>query len=70
MKRKNIQVIQETNTGLNQVFFDPTKGRSMSRTEFVKKIEKGYYEGYHILHLNNKKIPRSNPDGKQNNNLD
>lgn len=70
MKKKIVRVTKESETGLNQMFFDPTKGCSMTRSEFVDKIEKGYYEGYHIMHLNNKKIPRSNPDGKQNNNLD
>ena len=70
MKKKIVRVTKESDTGLNQMFYNPEKGRSMTRNEFADKIEKGVYEGYHIMHMNSKRIPRSNPDDKTGNNLD
>ena len=64
-----IKVTKESNTGLNQEFYDSTHGKTMTRTEFVKEIEKGKYPGYHVREVDGKKIPASNPDGKTSNNL-
>jgi hypothetical protein len=41
----------------------------MSRTQFVKEIEKGNYSDYHVRKINGVKTPASNPDGKTGNNL-
>ena len=41
----------------------------MTCTQFVKTIEKGQYPDYHIRNINGIKTPVSNPDGKQDNNL-
>lgn len=70
MARKNIIVTQESKTGRNLAFRDPTKKQDMSRAEFVKRIEKGEYDGYHIREINGIKTPASNPDGSEKNNLD
>lgn len=57
MARKNIIVTQESKTGRNLVFRDPTKKQDMSRAEFVKRIEKGEYDGYHVRKVNGTKNP-------------
>ena len=41
----------------------------MTRSQFVKEIEKGNYENYHIRVINDIKTPVSNPDKSENNNL-
>ena len=73
-KRKNIKVTRETKSGLNTQFKDPTTGRTMSRAEFADRIESGEYEGYHIRRIeqdNGRKlrVPASNPDSLDDNNL-
>ena len=69
MARKNITVTKESKTGRNLAFRDPTKKQEMSRAEFVKRIEKGEYKGYHIRKVNGTKTPASNPDSSEKNNL-
>ncbi len=73
MTRKNIRVTKESETGLNQKFFDPSKNKTMTRGQFANEIDKGNYSSYHNMkiEINGKKmrIPRSNPDKKSNNNL-
>lgn len=66
---KRISVTQESNTGRNQVFKDNLKNKTMSRSDFVKEIEKGNYPKYHIRIINGIKTPVSNPDNSENNNL-
>ncbi|AAS71213.1 hypothetical protein RBB68_13305 [Leptospira interrogans] len=66
---KNIKVTKESNTGLNKEFYDPSRGKSMTRGEFVEEIKNGKYPDYHVLDLEGKKIPRSNPDNSKRNNL-
>jgi hypothetical protein len=68
--KKNIQVTRETETGRNAQFRDPTTGRRMSRAEFVERIERGTYTGYHVRVINGVKTPASNPDRSEGNNLD
>lgn len=67
--RKRVSVTQETNSGRNQRFRDNYNGNEMSRSEFVRQIERGNYENYHIRKINNVKTPVSNPDKSENNNL-
>jgi hypothetical protein len=41
----------------------------MGRTQFVRSIELGRYEDYHIRVINGIKTPCSNPDSDSKNNL-
>lgn len=70
MPKKRVTVTQESDTGRNQKFHDNKTGDDMTRTQFVKKIETGEYEKYHVRKVNGIKTPVSNPDSKTNNNLD
>lgn len=70
MPRKRISVTKESNTGRNQKFHDNYSGQDMNRAEFVKRIEQGEYENYHVRKINGTKTPVSNPDPSRNNNLD
>lgn len=70
MARKRVSVTQETKTGRNQQFVDNYNGSKMTRAQFVKQIESGAYQNYHVRKVNGLKTPVSNPDGKSHNNLD
>ncbi|WP_319201905.1 DUF3892 domain-containing protein [uncultured Ilyobacter sp.] len=65
---KKVKVINESDTGRNQKFQDD-KGKTMTRNQFVREIERGNYSDYHVREVNGVKTPCSNPDGKTNNNL-
>lgn len=66
---KRVSVTRQTPTGRNQGFRDNHTGKTMSRSEFVKKIEEGQYSNYHVRNTNGVKTPCSNPDNSTNNNL-
>lgn len=66
---KRITVTTETDSGRNQRFRDNRTGSEMSRAEFVRKIEQGEYDNYHVREINGVKTPVSNPDQSENNNL-
>jgi len=66
---KRVTVTQESSTGRNQQFHDNYTKADMTRAEFVKEIQNGNYENYHIRDLNGIKTPVSNPDKSHNNNL-
>lgn len=66
---KKIKVTSETESGLNQTFFDPVTNQTMTRGEFVREIKNGNYPDYHVMKRNGQNIPRSNPDVKESNNL-
>lgn len=70
MARKRISVTKESKTGRNTNFIDNYKHDKFTRNEFVKKIEKGQYDNYHVRNINGIKTPVSNPDRSINNNLD
>lgn len=70
MARKRVKVIKESPTGRNERFRDTQTHDEMSRCEFVKKIERGKYSGYHVRKVHGKKTPVSNPDSTTDNNLD
>jgi len=70
MARKRISVTKESKTGRNQGFKDNYSGEQMTRPQFVKKIESGNYDNYHVRKVNGLKTPVSNPDNTTNNNLD
>jgi hypothetical protein len=42
----------------------------MTRPEFVRQIESGNYDNYHVRKINGVKTPVSNPDNSEKNNLD
>jgi len=62
--------MQESDSGRNQKFHDNKTGADMTRAQFVRQIETGNYDGYHVRRINGTKTPVSNPDGKDGNNLD
>ena len=41
----------------------------MTRAQFVKEIEQGNYDNYHVRVINDVKTPVSNPDSSSKNNL-
>ena len=65
-----IKVTQESDSGRNQRFRDTRTGQDMTRTQFVREIESGQYDNYHVREINGIKTPVSNPDNTKNNNLD
>ncbi|MFA6741308.1 MAG: hypothetical protein WCR78_07430 [Arcobacteraceae bacterium] len=69
MANKRISVTAETPTGRNVSYKDNRTGESMTRPQFVKKIEQGLYPDYHTRTIHKIKTPCSNPDGKPGNNL-
>ena len=67
---KRVKVTSESNSGRNKRFHDNFTGADMTRSQFVKEIEKGVYSKYHVREINGVKTPVSNPDSTKNNNLD
>jgi hypothetical protein len=67
--RKRISTTGETPSGRNTQFHDNATNKDMSRAQFVKAIEQGKYEDYHVRVVNGVKTPASNPDKSTNNNL-
>lgn len=67
---KRIKVTSESPSGRNQAFHDNYTGKDMTRAQFVREIESGHYDNYHIRNINGVKTPVSNPDKSLNNNLD
>ena len=67
---KTVRTIRETDTGRNIKFIDIKTKETMTRSQFVKEIENGNYQSYHIRDINDIKTPVSNPDKKTSNNLD
>ncbi len=67
---KRVTVTREDDNGRNQGFHDNVTNRNMNREQFVKSIERGNYDGYHVRVINNIPTPCSNPDRSTNNNLD
>jgi hypothetical protein len=69
MGRKRVKVTNENSIGRNQNFHDNYTTADMTRTQFVKQIESGNYNNYHVRNINGIKTPVSNPDRATNNNL-
>lgn len=67
---KRITVIQENESGRNERFHDNFTGQDMTRNQFVREINNGNYENYHVRIINNVPTPVSNPDNSERNNLD
>ena len=70
MKTPRITVTKESETGRNEKFHDNQTGADMTRAQFVRAIEQGQYDDFHVRVINEKKTPVSNPDGTKKNNLD
>lgn len=69
MARKRVTVIHESRTGRNLRFRDNYTDREMTRAGFVKEIERGGYDRYHLRKVHGIKTPVSDPDGSERNNL-
>ncbi len=67
MANKRISVTKETSTGRNKAFRDNRTGKNMTQKQFVKEIENGNYDNYHVRKINGEKTPVSNPDKSTNN---
>jgi hypothetical protein len=67
---KRITVTEESDSGRNMRFHDNRTGADMTRTQFVRQIEHGNYDRYHVREINGVKTPVSNPDKSTNNNLE
>ncbi len=67
---KRITVTQESESGRNERFHDNHTGRDMTRNQFVREINNGNYDNYHVRNINNVPTPVSNPDNSERNNLD
>lgn len=70
MGRKRVTTTSENSTGRNTTFHDNYTNNDMTRNQFVKQIESGNYDNYHVRTINGVKTPVSNPDKNVNNNLD
>lgn len=66
---KRVSVVSESQGGRNLKFRDNYTGAEMSRAEFVRQIEAGGYNNYHVRVIAGLKTPASNPDGSEQNNL-
>ena len=69
MGRQRVSVTRESNTGRDLGFHDNYKGTDMTRGQFVREINNGNYENYHVRNINGIPTPVSNPDSTRNNNL-
>lgn len=67
---KSVKTTKESSSGRNLKFRDTASNKHMSRAQFVKEIEQGNYDDYHVRKINGIKTPVSNPDGSEGNNLD
>ena len=70
MAKGRVTVTDESDSGLNRRFRDSTTGNEMTRGQFADGIARGDYPTYHVQRLpDGRRIPRSNPNGKQGDNL-
>lgn len=66
---RRVRVTSESDSGRNLRFYDPDRHQSMTRPEFVKAINDGKYEDYHVRKINGVQTPVSNPDKTESDNL-
>lgn len=67
--KHRVNTIAENKTGRNTRFQDSHTGETMTRAQFVKQIENGKYDNYHVRVIHGIKTPVSNPDNSSQNNL-
>jgi len=69
MAEKRITVARESDSGLNTHFNVPGQG-VLTRGQLADRIEAGRETGYHVQRLpDGRRIPRSNPNGSESDNL-
>ena len=66
---KPIIVLQESETGRNEIFFNMLSKEIMTSDEFIAKIGTNEYPGYQVKMINEVPIPVSIADGNKGNNL-
>lgn len=66
---QRVSVTRENSTGRNTHFHDNYSGADMTRSQFVRQINNGNYENYHVRKINGVYTPVSNPDSSNKNNL-
>lgn len=66
---KRVSVTHESPTGRNTNFHDNFTGADMTRAQFIRQINNGNYENYHVRNINGVATPVSNPDASSRNNL-
>lgn len=66
---KRVSVTRESSTGRNEYFHDNFTGADMTRAQFVRAINNGSYNNYHVREINGVATPVSNPDKSSKNNL-
>ncbi len=66
---KRISVTSQNSTGRNTTFHDNYTGADMTRAQFVRQINNGNYDNYHVRMVNGVATPASNPDSSSRNNL-
>ena len=66
---QRVSVTRESSTGRNTNFHDNYTGANMTRAQFVRQINNGNYENYHVRNINGIDTPVSNPDSSSKNNL-
>lgn len=70
MAKGRVTVIDESNSGMNRRFRDNWTGAEMTRGQFADEIQRGNYGDYNVQKLpDGRRIPRSNPNGSQVDNL-
>lgn len=67
--QKPIVVIEENETGRNELFLDVASKIILTREEFVVAINTGQYPEYEVSEIANISTPMSKPDGLISNNL-
>lgn len=69
--KPKVEVIKESDTGRNERFRDTRTGKEMTRSQFIKAIDRGDYgKDYYHRKINGIDTPVSKPDGNSRNNLD
>jgi hypothetical protein len=68
MAKPRVTVTNESDIGRNLGLHD-NRTAEMTRAGFVKQIEQGKYDNYHVREINGVKTPVSNPNGRESDNL-
>lgn len=67
MKNPKLKVIEESDTGLNKKFVNTATGEVMTRGQVADRIDE--FPNYHVMNINRKRVIRSNPNGRECDNL-
>ncbi|RHW37303.1 DUF3892 domain-containing protein [Neobacillus notoginsengisoli] len=71
MTKRKLKPIAESSTGLNTRYQDVSTKKELTLNQAVKAVKQGKYPGIHVVERKDGTIfIRSNPDGKENNNLE